>query len=259
MAYKRSELMEKRLAGNRERILVAARRLVAAGGYRNAPITAVAAEAGVSTGLIYRHFPSKAELFVEVLTFAVEHELEILAAIADQPLPAPQRLQLAVASFVRRAMAGPGLAYAFIAEPVDPEVEAERIRCRRLFGDVFKRILEDGVRAASCRRRTWRSARPASSVPSPKPWLGRPRPAVTACAMANTWSLRSVRCACAQPVRRCRSECCKPCGMLQCRTCVRVQGIAGAGGRWSILAEQLLVHRQLARGDETCGITTLSS
>ena len=147
MAYKRSELMEKRLAGNRERILVAARRLVAAGGYRNAPITAVAAEAGVSTGLIYRHFPSKAELFVEVLTFAVEHELEILAAIADEPLPAPQRLQLAVASFVRRAMAGPGLAYAFIAEPVDPEVEAERIRCRRLFGDVFKRILEDGVHA----------------------------------------------------------------------------------------------------------------
>ena len=147
MAYKRSELMEKRLAGHRERILVAARRLVAAGGYRNAPITAVAAEAGVSTGLIYRHFPSKAELFVEVLTFAVEHELEILAAIADEPLPAPERLQLAVASFVRRAMAGPGLAYAFIAEPVDPEVEAERIRCRRLFGDVFKRILEDGVHA----------------------------------------------------------------------------------------------------------------
>ena len=43
MAYKRSELMEKRLAGNREAILAAARRLVAAGGYRNAPVTAVAA------------------------------------------------------------------------------------------------------------------------------------------------------------------------------------------------------------------------
>ena len=147
MAYKRSELMEKRLAGNRERILAAARRLVASGGYRSAPVTAVAAEAGVSTGLIYRHFPSKAELFVEVLTAAVEHELQILSAIAAEPLPAPQRLQRAVASFVRRAMAGPGLAHAFIAEPVDPEVEAERIRCRRLFGDVFKRILADGVRA----------------------------------------------------------------------------------------------------------------
>ena len=46
---------------------------------------AVAAEAGVSTGLIYRHFPSKADLFVEVLTAAVEHELDILSAIADGP------------------------------------------------------------------------------------------------------------------------------------------------------------------------------
>ena len=145
MAYKRSQLMERRLAGNRERILAAARRLVAAGGYRNAPVTAVAAEAGVSTGLIYRHFPSKAELFVEVLTAAVEHELRILSAIADEPLPAAVRLQRAVASFVRRALAGPGLAYAFIAEPVDPEVDAERIRCRRLFGDVFRRIVAEGV------------------------------------------------------------------------------------------------------------------
>lgn len=149
MAYKRSALMEERLAGARERILLATRRLVAAGGYRNAPVTAVAAEAGVSTGLIYRHFPSKAELFVEVLTDAVEHELLIFEGIAAEPLPAPERLRRAITAFVRRALAGPGLAYAFIAEPVDPEVEAERIRCRRLFGDVFRRIVDDGVEAGS--------------------------------------------------------------------------------------------------------------
>ncbi len=149
MAYKRSALMEERLAGARERILLATRRLVAAGGYRNAPVTAVAAEAGVSTGLIYRHFPSKAELFVEVLTAAVEHELRIFEAIAAEPLPAPERLRRAITAFVRRALAGPGLAYAFIAEPVDPEVEAERIRCRRLFGDVFRRIVADGIDAGT--------------------------------------------------------------------------------------------------------------
>jgi AcrR family transcriptional regulator len=149
MAYKRSPLMEERLAGARERILLATRALVAAGGYRNAPVTAVAAEAGVSTGLIYRHFPSKAELFVEVLTNAVEHELRIFEAIAAEPLPAPERLRRAITAFVRRALAGPGLAYAFIAEPVDPEVEAERIRCRRLFGDVFRRIVADGIAAGT--------------------------------------------------------------------------------------------------------------
>jgi len=145
MAYKRSPLMEERMAGARERILLAARELVAAGGYRNAPVTAVAAQAGVSTGLIYRHFPSKAELFVEVLSAAVEHEVEILEGIAAGPEPAPQRLRLAITAFVRRALAGPGLAYAFIVEPVDPEVEAERMRGRRRFGDVFRRLVEDGI------------------------------------------------------------------------------------------------------------------
>ena len=46
---------------------------------------------------------------------------------------------------MRRALAGPNLAYAFIAEPVDPEVEAARILCRKQFGDVFKNILIAGI------------------------------------------------------------------------------------------------------------------
>lgn len=147
MAYKRSSLMEQRLAGNRERILLAARKLVAGGGYRNAPVTAVAAAAGVSTGQIYRYFPSKAELFVEVLNQAVTHEVALLRAIAAGEGSATQRLRQAVESFVRRALAGPGLAYAFIAEPTEEDVEAERIRGRRAFGEVFRALLAEGVAA----------------------------------------------------------------------------------------------------------------
>ncbi|OCG93557.1 AcrR family transcriptional regulator, partial [Xanthomonas euvesicatoria] len=147
MAYRRSALMEERLAGNRERILHAARVLIAEGGYRNAPVTAVAAAAGVSTGQIYRHFPSKAELFVEVLNEAVQREMVILRAIAATQASAAERLRSAIATFVRRALAGPALAYAFIAEPVESEVDAERIRGRRLFGEVFRQLLAEGVAA----------------------------------------------------------------------------------------------------------------
>ncbi|CAG2083052.1 TetR/AcrR family transcriptional regulator [Xanthomonas arboricola pv. juglandis] len=147
MAYRRSALMEERLAGNRERILHAARALIAEGGYRNAPVTAVAAAAGVSTGQIYRHFPSKAELFVEVLNAAVQREMTILRAITTTQASAAERLRNAIATFVRRALAGPALAYAFIAEPVESEVDAERIRGRRLFGEVFRQLLAEGVSA----------------------------------------------------------------------------------------------------------------
>jgi AcrR family transcriptional regulator len=150
MAYKRSALMEERLAGARERILLATRALVATGGWRNAPVTAVATQAGVSTGLIYRHFPSKAELFVEVLNAAVAHEVAIMERIASGPEAASERLRLAITAFVRRALAGPGLAHAFIVEPVDPDVEAERMRGRRAFGDVFLRLVEEGVAAGAC-------------------------------------------------------------------------------------------------------------
>lgn len=149
MAYKRSDLMEQRLAENRQRILKATRQLVAGGGFRAAPVAAVAAQAGISTGLIYRHFPSKADLFVEVLDEAITAEIVILQAIAAGPQPPVERLGLALDSFVRRALAGPALAWAFIAEPVDAEVDDARIRGRRRFGAVFKALLDEGVAAGA--------------------------------------------------------------------------------------------------------------
>lgn len=145
MAYQRSTLMQERLADNRQRIVLAARGLIARGGFREASITAVAAAAGLSTGAIYRYFPSKADLFVEVLTDAVRRECAILRELIARPGTASARLCAAVESFAKRALEGPHLAYAFIAEPADPEVEAARILCRQEFSDVFKTVLVEGV------------------------------------------------------------------------------------------------------------------
>lgn len=145
MAYRRSALMEERLASNRERILDATRGLIAEGGLRGAQISAVANVAGMSTGVIYRHFKAKTDLFVEVLAAAVTYEIEILDAIRAGPGSATERLFAAVESFTRRALNGPNLAYAFIAEPADPEVDIARIRERKRFADVIRAILADGV------------------------------------------------------------------------------------------------------------------
>ena len=141
-------MMKERLADNRERILAAARERIAEGGFRAASMAAVAAAAGLSTGALYRYFPSKAELFVEVLQAAVDHECAILSRIVDdQQRSHAERLQAAVESFAQRALQGPHLAFAFIAEPVDPAVEARRIECRQQFSDVFRRVLEQGIEA----------------------------------------------------------------------------------------------------------------
>jgi AcrR family transcriptional regulator len=64
---------------------------------------------------------------------------------AGDDRPAPERVAAAVESFARRALAGPVRAYALIAEPVDPRVEAERLIFRRGYRDVLASVLRDGV------------------------------------------------------------------------------------------------------------------
>lgn len=145
MAYRRSPLMQERLADNRARIMKAARHLIARGGFRAASIAAVAQEVGLSTGAMYRYFPSKADLYVEALTNAVDQEVSILRKLIQRPGSATERLQSAVESFAGRALKGPNLAYAFIAEPASPEVEAARIECRQQFGAVFADIVREGI------------------------------------------------------------------------------------------------------------------
>src|SRR3954466_10357758 len=80
MPYRRTSATEARRAEVRERIVAAAREQVAEGGYASASVQAVAARAGVATGSVYRHFPSKAELFTEVFRRASQRELDVMRA-----------------------------------------------------------------------------------------------------------------------------------------------------------------------------------
>ena len=148
MAYRPTERTEARKAETRERIVAAARELVARGGYAEAQVAAVAGRAGVATGTVYRHFPSKAELFAEVFRSASQHEVDaVVAAAADRGDSAPARIAAAVETFARRALRGRRLAWALIAEPVDPAVEAERLVFRRAYRDAFADVIAAGIAA----------------------------------------------------------------------------------------------------------------
>jgi AcrR family transcriptional regulator len=146
MPYRPTEKTEARKAATRERIVSAAIDQLADGGYASASVQAVASRAGVATGSVYRHFPSKSELFAEVFRRASAHEMTVFAdATAGDDLTAAERIAVAVEAFARRSLAGPTRAYALIAEPVDPRVEAERLIFRRGYRDVLASVLRDGV------------------------------------------------------------------------------------------------------------------
>jgi AcrR family transcriptional regulator len=134
--------------GTRERLLTAARELIEEGGYGAASVIAIAERTGVAAGTLYRHFASKEQLFVEVFrSVCAREERAMRAAAAGMPesAPAVERLETVLASFADRALRNPRLAWALIAEPVDPRVDAERLAYRGRYAALIAEGLRAGI------------------------------------------------------------------------------------------------------------------
>jgi AcrR family transcriptional regulator len=149
MAYRSTDRTEARRAEVRGRITTAGRELIAEGGYVAASVAAVAERAGVAVGTVYRHFPSKSDLFAEVFREASQHEVDAMRDATNESTggSAAQRVASGVEIFARRALQGRRLAWALLAEPVDPAVEAERLHFRESYRDVLAEVLVDGIDA----------------------------------------------------------------------------------------------------------------
>ncbi len=84
----------------RHRILDGAHRAMLAGGYRGTTMPAIAAEADVSVGLLYRYFASKEELYLAMCDSVTQAQLDELAVQMSQISDARERLASAVSFFV---------------------------------------------------------------------------------------------------------------------------------------------------------------
>ena len=147
MAYRRTERVEKVLRDKRERILHAVRAVLGEVGFRGAQVAMVADAAGVAVGTVYQHFPSKAELFAEALGLNAQHEIDVMAAVVAAEGSAATRLAAAVRVFAYRAVEARRLAYAMMAEPAEPAVDAARLVYRGAIGELLEGVIRDGIAA----------------------------------------------------------------------------------------------------------------
>ena len=145
MPYRQTENVVRKLAARHEAILAAAGDAAAAGGMAAVQIAPVAERAGIAAGTVYRYFPSKTELVAALVAELAEREIGALAgaaAAAPGPLSA---LAAAVTTFAARALARRRLAFALIAEPVEPEVDAARVSYRRALVAEFERLIRTAL------------------------------------------------------------------------------------------------------------------
>ncbi len=161
-------------AENRRAILDAARRVFAQRGY-HAPLSAVAKEAGVGQGVLYRHFPDRLSLALEVFernwaayeelavdpdprsfhrlwTLMIEHTITD-AAFVEMAVDARRSLVDYDGAHRQRALIEPSLRRAQDAGLIDPELTAADVilGARMAFGIVTTADEGDDVRAMVAR------------------------------------------------------------------------------------------------------------
>jgi len=146
MAYRETDKVRQRKDSVRRRILETVRARLGSGGFGEATMKRLAREAGLATGTLYRYFPDRTELFAETFRVFTQREVDKFTEAAHGTGPCAQRLASAVRTFSERALEGHRFAYAMIAEPAEPEVEAERLAYRRAYAEVLHDLLRDGTR-----------------------------------------------------------------------------------------------------------------
>lgn len=129
----------------RARLLDAATELIDEGGYAAASVAAIAARSEVAAGALYRHFPSKAGLFVEVFRAVAERELAAMREASEGAGSVLEKLDAVVREFAGRALSRPHLAWALGYEPVDPLVDAERLAYRQTYRERLAELLRVGI------------------------------------------------------------------------------------------------------------------
>ncbi|MFC8178587.1 TetR/AcrR family transcriptional regulator [Rhodococcus sp. NPDC057297] len=179
MPYRRTSAVQARIDAGREKLFDAAVGVLSSQGYRGLSIASVAAAAGVSAGSVYTHFDSKSDLVVAIFRTVCGREVQAVVDAAGASGArgmsnsgasgargmsnsgasgargtgrtgsgsVVERVTAIVETFAGRAMKNRTMAYALLAEPVDPAVDAERLVFRRSFAAAIGDAVADGIAA----------------------------------------------------------------------------------------------------------------
>jgi AcrR family transcriptional regulator len=145
MPYRQTDNVARKLAARHDAILAAARDAAAEGGMAAVQIAPVAQRAGIAAGTVYRYFPSKTDLVTALTAALSQREMAALAAAAGAAPGPLSALAAAITTFAARALAGRRLAYALLAEPVEPEVAAARASYRQALAAELETLIRKAL------------------------------------------------------------------------------------------------------------------
>jgi TetR/AcrR family transcriptional regulator len=138
----------------RKQILRSAVRVFAQSNYRAARVVDIASEAGISEATIYKYFPSKKAIFLEILTYMSERIIILWEREYERELDALKTLRAMGNTYYERMMKHPEelkVHFQAVSEVNDTDI-AERLRLdHERYVQFITKVLEKGVRQGTIR------------------------------------------------------------------------------------------------------------
>lgn len=133
-------------AERKAQILEAAERIFAREGPMNVRMEHIAAEAGLSVGILYWYFKDKDDLIYQLLITLTEQDLLALDSLVQMPERAEEKLQNIFVLGLERSLNLAPLFYAFYARAlVTPELKVIFQGYYERYLDILTRLIEQGV------------------------------------------------------------------------------------------------------------------
>ncbi|GAB4396097.1 MAG: TetR/AcrR family transcriptional regulator [Anaerolineales bacterium] len=132
---------------SRDTILEAAAQIFSQRGFHAASMQDIAHAVNLQKASLYHHVASKQELLVELLDKALDLMIDELTHALAQPLPAGQKLQVAVTTYLNLLAEHSNLAAVLLLEyrSLDPEYRARHQPRRDRFERLWRNLIEEGV------------------------------------------------------------------------------------------------------------------
>jgi AcrR family transcriptional regulator len=103
----------------------------------------------VAAGTLYRHFASKADLFIEVFRTVSNREMVAMRGAHSGATSMAERFDAVVATYAGRALRNRRLAWALVYEPLDATVDVERLAYRRTYCEGMAALIREGIAAGT--------------------------------------------------------------------------------------------------------------
>jgi AcrR family transcriptional regulator len=135
------------MAMTKDEILSAAAQIISQKGFHAASMQDIAQAVNLQKASLYHHISSKQDILLALLDRALDLLIEHIEQVVQQPLPADQKLRLAMIEYLQAMLEQRDLASVLLLEyrSLEPQYHSRHIPRRDRFERLWRDMLQEGI------------------------------------------------------------------------------------------------------------------